>query len=70
LSKEKSKKKQSAAWFNRAVYQEINGNFHEAMDFIKRADAIHNRGVHHRYLEVLEQRILTQQQFDALMSNE
>ena len=67
LSKEKNKKKQSAAWFNRAIYQEINGNFEAAMDCIKRADAIYSRKIHRTYLNVLEQRILVQQQFDALM---
>ena len=66
LSKEKNKKIQSAAWFNRAVYQEINGEFQTAIDFVKRADALHRRKIHQTYLEVLEQRVLMQQQFDAL----
>jgi hypothetical protein len=66
LSKEKNKKTQSAAWFNRAVYQEINGDFQTAIDFVKRADALRYRKIHHVYLEVLEQRVRMQQQFDAL----
>jgi hypothetical protein len=70
LSKEKNKKKQSAAWFNRAVYQETNGDFETAMDFVKRADALHYRKIHHVYLGVLEQRMLMQQQFEALMSDD
>jgi len=68
LSKEKNKKKQSAAWFNRAVYQEINEDFETAMEFVKRADALHQRKIHHVYLEVLEQRITMKQQFETLMS--
>jgi hypothetical protein len=67
LSKEKNKKQQSAAWFNRAVYKEINGDFETAIEFVKRADALHYRKIHHTYLEVLKQRVLMQQQFDALM---
>jgi hypothetical protein len=68
LSKEKNKKKQSAAWFNRAVYQEINGDFETAMDFVKRADALRSRRIHHVYLEVLEQRVDMQQQFESMMN--
>ena len=66
LSKEKNKKTQSAAWFNRAVYQEINGNFATATDFVKRADALHYRKIHQNYLKVLEQRVQMQRQFETL----
>jgi hypothetical protein len=66
LSKEKNKQKQSAAWFNRAVYQEINGDFETAINFVKRADAIYYRKIHRVYLDVLEERIRTQQQFESL----
>ena len=66
LSKEKNKKIQSAAWFNRAVYQEINGDFETAVDFVKHADALCYRKIHHVYLEVLEQRIDMQRKFDTL----
>jgi hypothetical protein len=67
LSKEKNKKTQSAAWFNRAVYQEVNGDFETAVDYIKRADALRHRKIHRVYLDVLEQRIGMQRQFESLM---
>jgi len=70
LSKEKSKKKQSAAWFNRAVYQEINGDFETAADYVRRADALCHRKIHRTYLNVWEQRMLMEQQFDALILND
>ena len=69
LSKEKNKRIQSAAWFNRAVYKEINGDFETAIDFVKRADAIYYRSVHQNYINVLKQRIRMQQQFETLMNH-
>jgi len=69
LTKEKNKKKQSAAWFNRAVYQEINGNIETAVNFVKQADAIYSRNIHSVYLNVLEERIRMQEEFEALMGN-
>ena len=68
LSKDKNKKKQSAAWFNRAVYQEINEDFETAMDFVKRADALHSRKIHKVYLDVLEERANMKREFERLMS--
>jgi len=69
LSKEKNKKKQSAAWFNKAVYQEINGNFEKAVSFVKHANAVYPRKIHAQYLNVLEERIQFQKQFDDLMKD-
>lgn len=67
IAKEKKgKAKIAAAYFNKAVYEEINGDFEQALKYAEQADNIYRRNMHRRYIEALEERMELQEQLDIL----
>ncbi|MDR0364508.1 MAG: DUF6340 family protein [Bacteroidales bacterium] len=71
VSKEKRWKSRAAsAFYNKAVYEELNGNFEQALDFVNEADRLHKRKRHENYRTILNKRIEEQEKLDAFLPDE